>query len=171
MKMSDEPINQIKVQLTDHMVVKASQAMAKIRDLHGVILPEEAQIMMAVNAARAVVWAINHPEEAPTQLTYGAIECVFGIEGCTADHTGNPPPSHNDATTQVILQDHTSGGGYATAMPYPDVDTRKAWNVGDHRLVRAWPDGEHPAEWLCFDHGWECAMTKAAQTSGIPAST
>lgn len=68
-------------------------------------------------------------------------------------------PIYGTPATTVKLDDQT-------VMPWPAEDLRSAYLVGEHRIVEAVLESD-PADtdwrWMCFDHGWDCWMTKAAQ--------
>lgn len=66
------------------------------------------------------------------------------------------PTLPDEATTMIVLGD-------TLALKYPKPEDRHFNNVGEHRMVQAWKDNTSDAEWMCFEHGWECWMTEAAQ--------
>lgn len=74
------------------------------------------------------------------------------LEAQRAAVTGLP------AATMVRIGDHL-------VIPLPEPECRQAWNVGEHRMVRAFFAAEgdrlEREDWMCFDHGPECWTTTA----------
>lgn len=57
--------------------------------------------------------------------------------------------------------------GEHLAMAHPPPEVRQHYNVGEHRLVKAYEEGEPDPgmwDWMCFDHGWDCWATAAAKS-------
>lgn len=83
------------------------------------------------------------------------------------DPITNPGPtlSTDEVEPKTMIQ-----LGPNAVMELPEPEFRKAYTVGEHRLVKAWPEDESDPEiwdWMCFDHGWRCWMTKAAQNAPV----
>ena len=63
--------------------------------------------------------------------------------------------------TMIKLGDHL-------AVEWGGPQQAHHWNVGEHRLVKAWKNPEdETADWMCFDHGWDCWVTRLA-ANGAP---
>lgn len=62
-----------------------------------------------------------------------------------------------NSETMVLLGSHL-------AIVHPPERYRHDYLVGEHRMVRAYRVLDvQETDWMCFDHGWECWMTRLAR--------